>query len=134
MTFPFIRYDLGDQVTLLPEPCRCGSAFARVANIGGRRDDDFSYETTVIPASAFRHVLGTDSRVSEYQVKQTASGAEVLVVGGPDVVALRMSIIAALRQFGLSEPHIEIQVVDRIARHEATGKLKRFIALPPPVD
>lgn len=134
MTFPFIRYDLGDQVTVLPEPCRCGSAFARVANIGGRRDDDFSYGTTVIPASAFRHVLGTDSCVSEYQVKQTASGAEVLVVGGPDVTALRMSVIAALRRFGLSEPHIEIQVVDRIARHEATGKLKRFIALPPPVD
>ena len=87
----------------------------------------------VIPASAFRHVLGTDSRVSEYQVKQTLSGAKVLVVGGPDVATLRMSMIAALRQFGLLEPHIEIQVVDRIARHDATGKLKRFIALPPPI-
>jgi phenylacetate-coenzyme A ligase PaaK-like adenylate-forming protein len=133
MTFPFIRYDLGDQVTLLPEPCGCGSAFARVADIGGRRDDDFSYGTTVIPASAFRHVLGTDSRVSEYQVKQTTSGAKVLVVGGPDVAALRMSVIAALRRFGFAEPHIEIRVVDRIARHNATGKFKRFIALPPPI-
>jgi phenylacetate-coenzyme A ligase PaaK-like adenylate-forming protein len=133
MTFPFIRYDLGDQVTLLPEPCGCGSAFARVADIGGRRDDDFSYGTTVIPASAFRHVLGRDSRVSEYQVKQTTSGAKVLVVGGPDVAALRMSVIAALRRFGFAEPHIEIRVVDRIARHNATGKFKRFIALPPPI-
>jgi phenylacetate-CoA ligase len=133
MTFPFIRYDLGDQVTWLTEPCGCGSAFARVADIGGRRDDDFSYGTTVIPASAFRHVLGADSRTSEYQVKQTVSGAEVLVVGSPDVAALRMSVIAALRRFGLSKPHIEVQVVDRIARHGATGKLKRFIALPPPV-
>jgi SpoVK/Ycf46/Vps4 family AAA+-type ATPase len=84
-------------------------------------------------AGVDRHVLGTDSRVSEYQVKQTASGAEVIIVGGPNVASRRMSVIAALRRFGLSEPHIEIQVVDRIARHEATGKLKRFIALPPPV-
>jgi phenylacetate-CoA ligase len=129
MTFPFIRYDLGDQVTLLPEPCGCGSAFARVADIGGRRDDDFRYGMTVVPAGAFRHVLGTDPRVSEYQVKQTAAGADVLVVGDPNVAALRTSVIAALRRFGLSEPHIEIQVVDRIARHAATGKLKRFIAL-----
>ena len=41
--FPFIRYDLGDEVTLLSGPCECGSAFARVADIGGRRDDDFRY-------------------------------------------------------------------------------------------
>ena len=42
MTFPFIRYDLGEQVTWLTEPCGCGSAFACVADVGGRRDDDFS--------------------------------------------------------------------------------------------
>ena len=41
-TFPFIRYDLGDEVTLLPGPCECGSSFARVADIGGRRDDGSS--------------------------------------------------------------------------------------------
>ena len=59
-TFPFIRYDLGDEVTWLPGTCECGSAFARVADIGGRRDDDFRYGSITVPASAFRHVLGTD--------------------------------------------------------------------------
>ena len=83
-TFPFIRYDLGDQVNWLAGPCVCGGAFARVADIGGRRDDDFRYETCTIPASVFRHVLGTDARVSEYQVQQLAvRGADVLVVGDP---------------------------------------------------
>ncbi len=130
-TFPFIRYDLGDEVTLIPERCECGSAFARVADIGGRRDDDFVYGTTVIPAGAFRHVLGTNPRVSEYQVMQTPGGAEVLVVGDPDVAALRTSVIAALRRFGMSNAHIKVHLVDRIARHAATGKLKRFVALPP---
>jgi phenylacetate-CoA ligase len=132
-TFPFIRYDLGDEVTFLPGPCECGSAFARVVDIGGRRDDDFRYGPTTLPASAFRHVLGTDPRISEYQVAQTVTGADILAVGRPDVDALRAALVAALRRYGLPQPTVEIRVVDRIPRHHATGKLKRFIALPPPV-
>jgi phenylacetate-CoA ligase len=127
-TFPFIRYDLGDEVTWLPGPCECGSAFARVADIGGRRDDDFRYGPTTVPASAFRHVLGTDPRISEYQVTQTVTGADILTVGSPDVAALTTALVAALRRYGLPEPTVEIRVVDRIPRHQASGKLKRFIA------
>jgi phenylacetate-coenzyme A ligase PaaK-like adenylate-forming protein len=99
-TFPFIRYDLGDQVQPLNGECGCGSAFARVADIGGRRDDDFSYPTSTIPASVFRHILGTDPRVSEYQVRQTVGGAEV-----------------------------QIQLVEHLPRQQASGKLRRFIPL-----
>ena len=100
LTFPFIRYDLGDQVTWLRSPCECGSAFARVADIGGRRDDDFRYGTATVPASVFRFVLGTDPRVSEYQVTQTVSGAEIFVVGMPDVDALSTSLVTALQRHG----------------------------------
>jgi phenylacetate-coenzyme A ligase PaaK-like adenylate-forming protein len=131
-TFPFIRYDLGDEVTWLPGPCECGSSFARVADIGGRRDDDFCYGTTTIPASVFRHVLGTDPRVTEYQVTQTPSGAEILAVGAPDVDVTTTSLIATLGAHGLQDPAIHIRVVDRIPRHHASGKLRRFIALRPP--
>jgi phenylacetate-CoA ligase len=127
--FPFIRYDLGDQVEWLSGKCACGSAFRRVADIGGRRDDDFRYGTRTVPASAFRHVLGTDPRVSEYQVKQTVAGAEILAVGAPDVDALTSSVIAALRRHGLSDPTVRIQVVERLPRHDTSGKLRRFIAL-----
>jgi phenylacetate-coenzyme A ligase PaaK-like adenylate-forming protein len=130
-TFPFIRYDLGDVVTWLPGPCECGSAFARVADIGGRRDDDFRYGSIALPASAFRHVLGTDPRVSEYQVTQTVAGADVLAVGSPDVDALRTALIASLRRYGLPDPAVEIRVPDCIPRQHASGKLKRFIALSP---
>jgi phenylacetate-CoA ligase len=128
-TFPFIRYDLGDQVNWLPGPCSCGSAFSRVADIGGRRDDDFRYETCTIPASVFRHVLGTDPRVSEYQVQQTIRGATVLAVGTPDADALTSTVVAALRRHGLSDPEVEIRVVERLQRHNTTGKLRRFIPL-----
>jgi hypothetical protein len=29
------------------------------------------------------------------------------------------------------EPTVEVRIVDHIPRHQASGKLKRFIALPP---
>ena len=128
-TFPFIRYDLGDQVALLPGRCACGSAFARVADIGGRRDDDFRYGTTLVPASTFRYVLGADPRMSEYQVRQTVDGAEILAVGDPDVAALTPAVAAALRRQGVADPQVRIAVVDHLQRHQASGKLQRFIAL-----
>jgi phenylacetate-CoA ligase len=128
-TFPFIRYDLGDQVTWLAEPCACGSAFARVADIGGRRDDDFRYGTITVPASAFRYVLGTDPQVSEYQVTQTVGGADILAVGSPDIDTLTAAVVTALRAQGLTDPAIRIQVADRLQRHQSTGKLRRFVPL-----
>ena len=128
-TFPFIRYDLGDEVTLLPGACECGSAFARVADIGGRRDDDFRYGSITVPAITFRHVLGTDPHVSEYQVTQTATGAHILAVGRPDVDTLTASVVAALHRCGVPNPEVDIRVVRRIPRNQASGKLKRFIAL-----
>jgi phenylacetate-coenzyme A ligase PaaK-like adenylate-forming protein len=131
-TFPFIRYDLGDEVTSLAGECACGCAFARVGDIGGRRDDDFRYGATTVPAIAFRHILGTQPRVSEYQVTQTATGADIVVVGALDtldVAALTTSLVAELRRRGLSEPAIRIQVTDSLRRHQDSGKLWRFIPL-----
>jgi phenylacetate-CoA ligase len=129
-TFPFIRYDLGDEVTYLPGQCACGSRFARLANVAGRRDDDFHYPRCTVPAGIFRHVLGIDPRLSEYQVRQTPNGVEVLAVGAPDTAELAASLIAALRRLGLADPQVRIWTVDRIQRNDATGKLSRFIALP----
>jgi phenylacetate-coenzyme A ligase PaaK-like adenylate-forming protein len=128
-TFPFIRYDLGDEVTLLPGRCACGSSMLRVADIAGRRDDDFHFGEHMVPASAFRYVLGTDPLISEYQVRQTAGGAEVLLAGSPDVSAVAAALVSALQPFGLTNPQINVSVVEQIPRHAATGKLKRFIAL-----
>lgn len=129
-TFPFIRYDLGDEITLMSDPCPCGSAFARVADIGGRQDDDFAYGSHVVPASAFRHVLGTDPRIVEYQVQQTRNGADVLVVAAADVRELIPALNAAMQRHGLTDPVIRIRTVETLGRHQVSGKLKRFIALP----
>jgi phenylacetate-CoA ligase len=129
-TFPFIRYDLGDEIALMPEPCACGSAFARVAEISGRRDDEFAYESHTVPASAFRHVLGTDPRIVEYQVVQTEHGADVLLVAKGDVQSLVPALVAAMQRHGVADPAIGISTVETLSRNQASGKLKRFVPLP----
>jgi hypothetical protein len=83
----------------------------------------------MVPASVFRHALGTDPRICEYQVRQTLTGAEILTVGSPDVTELTISLAAALRRHGLPNPQLQIRIVSQIQRHEATGKLRRFIAM-----
>ncbi len=128
-TFPFIRYDLGDEITMLPGTCPCGSAFARVADISGRRDDDFVYGSHSLPASVFRHILGTDPRIVEYQVLQTETGADVLVVAHADVQSLVPAIVSAMQRYGLTQPSVRIRAVETLGRHQATGKLKRFVPL-----
>ena len=128
--FPFIRYDLGDEVTLLPGRCECGSSMQRVAEIAGRRDDDFRYGERMVPASAFRYVVGTDPLIAEYQVSQTTGGADVLVVGSPDAAAVATALASALRPYGLSDPQVRVSIVEQIPRNASTGKLKRFIPLP----
>jgi hypothetical protein len=62
-------------------------------------------------------------------VRQTAGGANVLVVGSPDVSAVTAALVSSLRPYGLSNPEIGVSVVEQIPRHTTTGKLKRFIAL-----
>jgi hypothetical protein len=83
----------------------------------------------MVPASAFRYVLGTDPRISEYQVRQTEDGADVLVVGSPEVSAVAAALVSAVRPFGLTHAEISVSVVERIPRRASTGKLRRFIPL-----
>lgn len=101
----------------------------RVAEIAGRRDDDFRYGEKMVPASAFRYVVGTDPLIAEYQVRQTTDGADVLVIGSPDTSAVTAALVTALRPYGLSNPQIRVSVVEQIPRNTSTGKLKRFVAL-----
>jgi hypothetical protein len=62
-------------------------------------------------------------------VRQTANGADVLVVGSPDVPLVVAALVSSVRPFGLNHAEISVDVVNRIARHASTGKLRRFIPL-----
>ena len=68
---PLIRYEITDEVTILTEPCPCGSAHRCVADIQGRLDDVFVYDGRRVHPHVFRSALGRHAGVVEYQVRQT---------------------------------------------------------------
>lgn len=129
-TLPLIRYEITDEVIVLREPCPCGSAHPRIADIQGRLDDIFVYQGLRVHPHVFRSRLGQEHNIVEYQVHQTASGAAISLRGaGPvDVSALRRDIAADLEHLGIPRPEVSVTVVDSLDRH-TTGKLKRFVPL-----
>ena len=130
---PLIRYEITDQVTLLDEPCACGSAHRRIADIQGRLDDVFTYpEGTIIHPHAFRSLLGRYPQVIEYQVRQTLRGADVLLRAYQpvDVQHLAWALETELGRVGCPQPLVTARVVEQIPR-VGVGKLKRFVPMEP---
>ena len=127
---PLIRFEVTDQVTVLPRPCPCGSIFRRVADPQGRLDETFVYPGGIeVHPHMFRSLLG-EEHIIEYQVRQTAAGADIDVVTTDAFDASTVSgrIEAALRRLGLNTPEVRVAEVAEL-RRQATGKLKRFIPL-----
>jgi phenylacetate-CoA ligase len=130
---PLIRYEISDEVTVLDEPCRCGSAFTRVADIQGRNDDVFAYANGIaVHPHVFRSRLAQEATVSEYQVHQTLNGADLLLraSGAVDLNRLGRDLESALAKLGCEQPTITARRVDALPRLE-TGKLKRFLPRVP---
>jgi phenylacetate-coenzyme A ligase PaaK-like adenylate-forming protein len=131
---PLIRYEITDQVTFLDEPCACGSAHRRIADIQGRLDDVFTYSGGIaVHPHAFRSVLGRDARIIEYQVRQTARGADVLLrTRGPvNVERSARTLEAELGRVGCPRPLVTARIVEHIPR-VGIGKLKRFVPMEHP--
>jgi phenylacetate-coenzyme A ligase PaaK-like adenylate-forming protein len=128
---PLIRYEITDEVTVLAEPCPCGSAFARVADIQGRLDDIFRYAGGIsIHPHVFRSPLSRTPEIIEYQVRQTPRGATIAIrtVGEVNVETLRAEIATHVAKAGLHDPDIAVVCVASIERTTA-GKLKRFVPI-----
>jgi phenylacetate-coenzyme A ligase PaaK-like adenylate-forming protein len=128
---PLIRYEITDQVVTIGEPCSCGSAHRRVADIQGRLDDEFVYGDGLrIHPHVFRSVFVREPVLMEYQVNQTVDGAEILLRHDLplDETALAMNVAAALRNAGLADARAATRTVDSIPRL-ASGKAKRFVPL-----
>lgn len=130
-TIPLLRYELTDEVTLLSEACPCGSRHTRIADIQGRQDDCFIYGEVVVHPIAFRSPLSRCRGIAEYQVRQTARGAEIAIrcIGRVDISALRREIAKGLAELGLSGAEISVTPVERLDRQDV-GKLRRFLPLP----
>jgi phenylacetate-CoA ligase len=125
---PLIRYELTDEATLTDEPCPCGSGMRRIEDIEGRSDDVFVYRYgAVVHPLVFRSRLGSEPNIIEYQVHQTAAGANVAVrvQGSLDPAALAASLEQDLARAGLQRPTVAVRIVASFDRQQ-TGKLKRF--------
>jgi phenylacetate-coenzyme A ligase PaaK-like adenylate-forming protein len=131
---PLIRYEITDEVTILSDPCPCGSAHRCVADIQGRLDDVFVYDGLRVHPHVFRSVLGLHAGVVEYQVRQTPRGARIAVsCGAPvDLERLRYEIAEALGGIGLPRPVITVTTAERLERDTGAAKLKRFVPLVEP--
>ena len=101
----------------------------RVADIAGRRDDDFRYGDAWSPRARSGYVLGTDPRI--VGVPGPADPERCRRARGR--LARHRAVAAALapslRPYGLPDAEIGVGVVDQIPRHASTGKLTRFVAL-----
>ena len=125
---PLIRFEVTDEVTILDGPCACGSVFRRIADPLGRLDDTFIYPNgTAVHPHVFRSCLNQQHLV-EYQVRQTARGADIFAVtsGAVDTGAVASRIEHALRDLGLPAPEVTLVLVDAVDRLPS-GKLKRFV-------
>ena len=128
---PLIRYEITDRVRVIDEPCPCGCAFTRIDDIEGRLDHVFTYaDGTVVHPHVFRSPISQVPEVVEYQVRQTAVGADVDVrLAGPiDPDELGARITTHLREAGLAAPRVSVQIVTQGER-TAAGKQRRFVPL-----
>lgn len=130
-TLPLIRYELTDEVTILPESCRCGSAYRCVADVQGRLNEVFSYGKRRIHPHVFRTALARYPGVAEYQVRQAVRGARIAVrrARWVDLDGLSREIVQALARLGLPGQDVQVQAVARVRRGPGPAKLKRFVPL-----
>ena len=71
----------------------------------------------------FRSVLGRRRHILEYQVRQTASGADIAgrCIGPVDLEELGAEIARELKTLGLDDPQITVVPVDRLERLARRG-------------
>lgn len=128
---PLIRYELTDAVTVLDEPNPGPWTGRRIADIEGRSDDVFAYDSVEVHPYVFRSVIGRRREVLEYQVQQTATGAEItLRTTSPiDTEALTRELADSLAALGLQAPDVRVSLVEAIPRPGNVGKLRAFVPL-----
>jgi phenylacetate-CoA ligase len=128
LTQPLVRYELTDRFTRLRVSPAAGWM---CASTDGRADEVFRYGSVAVHPHVIRSALASEGAVREYQVRQTEGGIDVACVPGGHLAtaALAARLQHALRQAGLSQPHVTIKLADAITRDPKTGKVSRFIPM-----
>jgi len=128
---PFIRYELGDSVTLVPGTCGCGRPFPRI-RVDGRRDEilrllDTQGERVPVMPLALSTAIEEGAGVHRFQVEQVGlRRLHVRVEGGGarSLAKVKKALADWLIAQGL--PGISITVhAARLAAHPVSGKFRQ---------
>ena len=142
-TLPLLRYEVTDQLALLPDGADDRPWTGQlISPPAGRTDDWFRWPAGAeLHPHVVRSVLAQAPSVLEYQVHQTPQGLDLAVVGGDDIdtAALTRRLTAELDTIGLPAAAVQVQRVASLPRHADSAKLRRFVPLgaeaprsPPP--
>ena len=134
---PLIRYELGDQITLLDGDCPCGATLPRI-EVQGRVDEPLVLRgddgrPVMLPPLALTTVLEDEARVFDFQLRQRDARTLVLRVGGPAgeaharLARCHAALLAYLRGQGVTR----VRLVDEVGRPVPlgrSGKAQRIVA------
>jgi len=132
-TQPLIRYDLGDSITVLSEPCPCGSSMPAI-EVQGRSDDVLNltglhgHAVKLMPL-ALATVLEDEALVNDFQLVQTGPRRLLLRLGGgerPRAPAACTALRAYLQRLDLAGVRIELDPIEP-HRQGRSGKLRRVV-------
>ncbi len=139
---PFIRYEIGDVVTMSPRRCPCGSNLPRIESIQGRTKEKLfiqvNDEYRELAPYVFIAPLLDCLDLAEMELIQTERNRFLLraaPVPGKLLSAehLKKLLREGLRSEGLGRViETEVQIVPEIRPDPKNGKRKRFQPLPPP--
>ena len=117
-TQPMIRYRQNDILVLSKEPCPCGDARQAIAEILGRQDDVFEFESTsgnkefVVPDLIRRATMGLHSDITAYMVEQV-SPSNIVVQLQPHLPNLDFSGFEQLwKAKEIVPPQISVETYD----------------------
>jgi len=144
MVQPFIRYEIGDRLTMASEPCGCGNRLPRIAQIDGRAAELF----WVAENGRFRFLSGVlfhgaaDSLqdVREWQAIQVDRNrieVRLQLLPGSKLTSdtARDGFLATAKASGLpATVEVNVRLVEAVEADSANGKFRRMVSRvgPPP--
>jgi phenylacetate-CoA ligase len=137
---PLIRYDLGDSLRILPEPCACGSPLP-VIEVEGRHDDPLTlrdthgHHVTWLPL-ALSTVLEEQAGVYDFQLLQRDARSVAVRIGAPAAPQEAQRALArcskALHELAARDGLSGLRIVEEPGmplERGHSGKVKRVIAV-----
>jgi len=122
LSFPIIRYRLGDQVTVSDERCSCGRAHPVIADIMGRRGAAVVGHTTRYPALTFYYVFKnlalTRAVLLNYKAVQDSAGVVSIDIEGQANRSHEPLVRAELTKYFGEDVEFSIHFVDAFERRK----------------